>query len=363
MKIVTIVGARPQFIKAAPVSRLLRAQENIQEVFIHTGQHYADNMSQVFFDELELPIPDYNLGVGSASHATQTGQMLTAMEAVLLNEKPDWVIVYGDTNSTLAGALVASKLHIPVAHIEAGLRSFNRRMPEEINRIVADQLADILFTPTYQAAENLKKEGFLVERIKPVGDVMYDAAVYFGMKAEKLSKILQRLSLPAKKYILATIHRQENTDNQYRLETIFHALALIAENIPIVLPLHPRTRKMLLAYGLFDKLPSNLKLIEPVGFLDMIMLEKNACLIMTDSGGIQKEAFFYHVPCITLRDETEWVELVNLGWNLVLPPVNALSVYNIAMQELSAIRTRDINEKPYGDGCAAAKIVEEMMRE
>jgi len=356
VKIVTIVGARPQFIKAAAVSRVLRKTQEVREILVHTGQHYDANMSEVFFEELEIPRPDYNLGIGSATHGAQTGRMLEAIEEVLFKEKPDWVLVYGDTNSTLAGALAAVKLHILVAHIEAGLRSFNRLMPEEINRVLTDHASDILFAPTQTAVENLRREGISEEQIQLVGDVMYDAALYYGKKAERQSQILNRLELKPKEYILATIHRAENTDDPQRLHAIFEGFAEVAQEIKVVLPLHPRTRAALVQVGLYDKVVRNISLIEPVGYLDMVMLEKNARLIATDSGGVQKEAFFYRVPCLTLREETEWIELVNLGWNRVVPPFSADVVSDAIKSSLKHFE--GVEGSPYGDGQSAAKITQ-----
>jgi UDP-GlcNAc3NAcA epimerase len=358
MKILTIVGARPQFIKAAAVSRKLQSHLGIQEVLVHTGQHYDENMSDVFFQELEIPAPDYHLGVGSDTHGAQTGRMLEAIEKVLLKESPDWMLVYGDTNSTLAGAIAAVKLHIPVAHVEAGLRSFNRRMPEEINRVLTDHAADLLFAPTTAAVENLRQEGIAEEKIHLVGDVMYDAAVDYGVKAEQKSPILEHLGLTLKKYILATIHRAENTDNPQRLEAIFTGLAKISQNIPVVLPLHPRTRAALSRTELWENVVQSLQLIAPVGYLDMVMLEKNAQLIATDSGGVQKEAFFYRVPCVTLREETEWVELVDLGWNRLLPPVDSSTVADGLSDGLLRMTGKEVPNNLYGGGLAASKIVQ-----
>ncbi len=311
MKIITVIGARPQFIKAAVVSRKLREHKGAEEVIIHTGQHFDANMSDVFFDDLDIPAPNYHLGIGGGTHGKNTGRMIEAIEAVLLKEQADWLLVYGDTDSTLAGALAAVKLHIPVAHVEAGLRSFNRAMPEEINRILTDHTSDKLFAPTETAVSNLAAEGIVGNKVLNVGDVMYDAALYYGEKAEQSSKILAQLELSPKSYILATLHRQENVDDRIRLANILQGFA--ASDIPIVMPLHPRTRKRLQEFGL--TLPSAVKIIDPVGYLDMVMLEKYAALIATDSGGVQKEAYFHKVPCITLREETEWVELVKCGAN------------------------------------------------
>lgn len=356
MKIVTIVGARPQFIKAAMISRLLSNEKDMQDIILHTGQHYDMNMSQVFFDELEISKVAYQLAIHSTSHGKQTGEMLIAIEDVLMQEKPDWVLIYGDTNSTLAGAVAAAKLHIPIAHVEAGLRSFNRHMPEEVNRIIADQLADVLFTGTAQAVTNLKREGYPEARISEVGDVMYDAALFYAERADKNTKILKELNLT--KYMLTTIHRAENTDDAQRLKIIFEALEQLNKHIPIVFPLHPRTRKTLEQHYPTLLHSSKMKIIEPVGFLEMIALEKNSELIITDSGGIQKEAFFYQIPCVTLRDETEWVELIELGWNRLVKPIDSAYIYEQVMQ---ALGTRGITaQHPYGKGNAANKIVERL---
>ncbi|WP_299238962.1 UDP-N-acetylglucosamine 2-epimerase (non-hydrolyzing) [Sulfurihydrogenibium sp.] len=312
MKILTVVGARPQFIKLAPLSKILR-ENGINEIIVHTGQHYDENMNDLFFKELEIPEPDYNLGIGSGSHGEQTGRMLVEIEKIILKENPDLVIVYGDTNSTLAGALAASKLHVKLAHVEAGLRSFNKRMPEEINRVLTDHVSDILFCPTQTAVENLKNEG-ITNGVYLVGDVMFDALLHFSKISDIKSNILERLNIKPKEYYLATIHRAENTDNYERLKNILTAFSKLDEMV--VFPIHPRTRKMINYYGLDDLLENNnVKVIDPVGYLDMLKLEKNAKAILTDSGGVQKEAFWLKVPCITLRDETEWIETVNLGWN------------------------------------------------
>jgi UDP-N-acetylglucosamine 2-epimerase len=310
VKVVTVVGARPQFIKAAALSRLLRQDHT--EVLVHTGQHYDDNMSAVFFDELAIPTPEVSLGAGSGTHASQTGAMLIGLEQVLLAEKPDWTLVYGDTNSTLAGALAAAKLNLPVAHVEAGLRSFNRAMPEEINRVLTDHVSACLLCPSQTAVENLAAEG-LRRGVHLVGDVMADAQAFAAKQARRRSEVLLTLGLQPREYLLSTVHRAENTDNAARLLAILTALARLDE--PVILPIHPRTRAALDRCG-FTTGP-NIRLIDPVGYLDMVQLEQSARLILTDSGGIQKEAYWLGVPCVTLRDETEWVETVALGWNVL----------------------------------------------
>lgn len=358
MKIVSIVGARPQFIKVAAVTRVANSISQIQHVLIHTGQHYDENMSEVFFQELEIPKPDYNLGIGSGTHGAQTGRMLEAIEQVLRQIIPDLVLVYGDTNSTLAGALAAVKLHIRVAHIEAGLRSYNRRMPEEINRVLTDHASDLLFAPTEAAVKNLKQEGMPSDRIFLVGDVMYDAALYYGAKAERESQILQELGLRPKEYVLATIHRAENTDDAQRLGNIFKGLELLAKEIAVIIPLHPRAREALKQQGLLAEVSDHICVVEPVGYLDMVMLEKHSMLIATDSGGVQKEAFFNGVPCATLRNETEWVELIKLGWNRLVPPMSATKIFD----DLSGmVEQRGLPAFPYGNGNTGQKIVNTLM--
>ena len=351
MKVLSVVGARPQFIKAAPVSEAIRARHD--EILVHTGQHYDDDLSAIFFNELGVPEPDYNLGVGSGTHGWQTAQMLIGLEQVLLAEEPDLVMVYGDTNSTLAGALAATKLNIPVAHVEAGLRSFNWAMPEEVNRVVTDRCSQVLFCPTETARENLSQEG-IKTGVHVTGDVMYDAALYYAPRAEKESAILKRLSLPCQGYTLATVHRAENCDNSKRLRSIFAGLKTAAENLPVVLPLHPRTKRALVKNGLLDEATRYFRLIEPIGYLDMVKLEKNARRIATDSGGVQKEAYFFKVPCITLRTETEWVELTESGWNRLASPD---SENDIANKILTAIKPADEDRMLFGDGNAAGKIV------
>lgn len=353
MKIVTVVGARPQFVKAAVVSRALRQLPGMEEVLVHTGQHYDDEMSKVFFEELSIPVPDHDLGIGPGRHGEQTGRMLIAIERVLSESQPDAVLVYGDTNSTLAGTLAAVKLHVPVLHVEAGLRSFNRRMPEEINRVLTDHASDLLFAPTDLAVTNLLHEGLPEGRIYKVGDVMYDAVLLYGERAEQRSTILQQLGRSVGSYALVTIHRAENTDHRNRLATICRTLERVSQWMPVVFPLHPRTRKALERSGLLDSLQT-VQLVDPVGYLDMAMLEKNARLILTDSGGVQKEAFFYRIPCVTLRDETEWVELVELGWNRLAPPVSEEK--QLIEIEGALHSSPSMQDRPYGEGHAAKDI-------
>lgn len=355
MRVASIVGARPQFIKAAVVSRALQ-ESGAEELLIHTGQHYDANMSDVFFSELEIPSPAHHLGIGSASHGIQTGRMLEAIETVLTQIRPDWVLVYGDTNSTLAGALAAAKLHFPVAHVEAGLRSFNRRMPEEINRVLTDHVAELLFAPTDTAVRMLRREGIVDEKIYQVGDVMYDAALYYSKKADEKSQVLRQLELNDHDYILATIHRAENTGDPARLGNLFAALQHIAKEMPVILPVHPRTQAALRDFGMVEDASRGLRMIEPVGYLDMVMLEKHARLIVTDSGGVQKEAFFYRVPCVTVREETEWVELIEAGWNRLAPPTSADQVASAIRQALHS--TPPLAANLYGDGHSATSIAE-----
>lgn len=350
MKIVTIVGARPQFIKAAPVSRTLRRDHC--EILVHTGQHYDDKMSAIFFRELDIPEPDYNLGIGSGSHGWQTGQMLAEIETVLLAEEPDWVLVYGDTNSTLAGALAAVKLHIPVAHVEAGLRSFNRSMPEEHNRVLTDHCADLLLCPTKSAMAWLAQEG-LTKGVHLVGDVMYDAVLHNKDLAAQRSDILARLEISPKAYLLATIHRPYNTDDPERLRSILMAFTEIDETV--IFLAHPRTQKQIQKFGLanlFSKQTSNVKLLDPIGYLEMLALETNARIILTDSGGVQKEAYFLAVPCLTLRPETEWIETVEAGWNMVVD-----AKLEKIRQGVEDHKWPDQPPNPvFGDGHAAEKI-------
>ena len=381
-KIVTILGARPQFIKAAAVSRAIVAhnakidnlQCKINEIIIHTGQHFDANMSDVFFSELGMDKPTYQLNIHGCDHGEMTGRMLIGIEEILKTEKPDVVLVYGDTNSTLAGTLAATKLHIPVAHVEAGLRSFNMAMPEEVNRILTDRVSSILFCPTELAVQNLMNEGLKmsseihrrnhVPLVFNVGDVMYDVALYHGACVTGQGGILGKLAasqgISIGKYCLATIHRAENTDNPQRLKSIFEALLEFSKDVPVIIPLHPRTRKFIESYeSLYTMLDSrSLVFIDPVGYLDMVQLEKCAALIATDSGGVQKEAFFYQVPCVTLRAETEWVELIDAGWNRLAPPVDSDSILK-ALQ--NGIGSTGLDISPYGLGNAAEQIVDKLL--
>jgi len=381
MKLLTIIGARPQIIKAAALSRAIRNHyaDQIQEVIVHTGQHYDDNMSQVFFDELQIPRPDYNLHVGSASHGVQTARMTEGIEDILFKEQPDFIVLYGDTNSTLAGAVAAAKTHVPIVHIEAGLRSFNKAMPEEINRIVCDHCSTLLFTPTKAGLENLRREGFTIGGVstgsttaKPTidnpkvyhcGDIMYDNSLHFAHIAEEKTDIIQRLELAGKPFILATIHRDSNTDHPERLSAIFKALFQLSKECQVVLPLHPRTAKLLktnlsedLQRQIFDS-PS-IKLIPPVSFLEMIALERHAQLVTTDSGGVQKEAYFFKKPCIILRPETEWVEIVETG-NAILSDADESRI----MQAWQHFKNNPPTSFPeiFGDGHAAEFILKQIL--
>lgn len=355
MKIVTILGARPQFIKAAAVSRALK-KAGIEERIVHTGQHFDKNMSDVFFQEMEIPAAHYNLEIHSLGHGAMTGRMLEKIEEVLHTEKPTAVLVYGDTNSTLAGALAASKLHIPVAHIEAGLRSFNMDMPEEINRILTDRISTMLFCPTATAVNNLKREGFgrFGCHIEHTGDVMYDAMVYYGRKAEKNSTILAQLGLEGKEFVLTTLHREENTNNPKHLHGLATALNTIHRSVPVVLPLHPRTRKYIASH----EIQLNAHVIDPVGYFDMLMLLRHCRMVLTDSGGLQKEAYLSGKFCITLREQTEWVELVKAGANVLTGahPKKILAAFK-------KFRHKKITIKPlYGDGKAADKIARRLKK-
>lgn len=361
IKIVTIVGARPQFIKAAAISSAIKAYneqseiDSVEEIIVHTGQHYDENMSKVFFDQMHIPKPDYRFDLKGVTHGNMTAGMLTDIEGVLISEEPDWVLVYGDTNSTLAGALAAAKLHIPVAHVEAGLRSYNKKMPEEINRILTDHVSKVLLCPTDVSVKNLYKEG-LYDGIHNVGDVMYDVSLAFRNIALEQSHILERYDLQCTKYALATVHRAENTDDPDRLSAIFSALNTISKTTKVVLPLHPRTKKYITDLNLLQDISNDIILTEPLSFLDMVRLEQSAKLILTDSGGVQKEAFFYNVPCITLRDETEWVETVDSGWN-VLAGAN----FERIMSAFAGLKKPSGVVDVYGDGTASRKILDILM--
>jgi UDP-GlcNAc3NAcA epimerase len=358
VKLLTVLGARPQFIKASVVSARLSATPDVAEVLVHTGQHFDDNMSDVFFSELGLPAPAHELGIHGGGHGDMTGRMLSALERVLLDERPDAVIVYGDTNSTLAGALAAVKLHIPVAHIEAGLRSFNMRMPEEVNRILTDRVSRWLFAPTDAAAAHLLGEGTPADRVTQVGDVMYDVALHHGQRVGAGGGVIDALGLQASRFALATVHRAENTDDPARLERVVAGLAAVANSLRVVWPVHPRTRAALGRGGLLERLGPGVTLIDPQGYLDMVRLERAAAVIVTDSGGVQKEAFFHRVPCVTLRDETEWVELVDAGWNRLVP---LRAGVDVAAAVLGAVGSRGAEVLPYGSGDAARRIVERLV--
>lgn len=351
MKIVTIIGARPQFVKAAVVSRELSHSKNIQEILVHTGQHFDKNMSDIFFEEMEIPTPHYNLNINGLSHGAMTGQMLEGIEKVCMQEKPDFVMVYGDTNSTIAGALAAKKMGIGVIHIEAGLRSFNMSMPEEINRILTDRISDILFCPTDTAIENLKHDGIENGKIRVIknGDVMQDAALYYAKKSSEKSTVLTQLHLKNNGFVLATIHRQENTDSPERLNAIIRALNHIAEEMPVVVPMHPRTRKIIER----DHLAISFNMIDPIGYFDMLELLKHCRLVLTDSGGLQKEAYFFDKYCVTLRDETEWVELIQNGFNQ-LAGADESEIIKAYQQFVSKPFEKHIDL--YGGGKASANI-------
>jgi UDP-GlcNAc3NAcA epimerase len=350
MKIVTIVGARPQFIKAATISRAIATHSEVNEVLIHSGQHFDANMSDIFFAELDIRPPDYHLGIGGGTHGQNTGRMIEAIEGVLMREQPDWVLVYGDTDTTLAGALAAVKLRIPLAHIEAGLRSFNRRMPEEINRVLTDHAADMLFAPTKTAVNNLLSEGIFGDKVHQVGDVMLDATLFYKHRARRPSGASIDGTEP---FVLCTVHRPENTDNPARLTDIVSIINEISSKLPIVLPLHPRTKVALGRLpGVYLK--SAVRVINPLGFMEMTWLTGQCTLVLTDSGGLQKEAYFHQKPCLTLRNETEWTELVRAGYNRLLPPftTNALEVF----EQMNKLEIPD-GTGFYGNGDAAEKVV------
>ena len=378
IKIVSVIGARPQIIKAAALSRAIAKDfsDRISEVIVHTGQHYDVNMSQVFFEELGIPKPNYNLGVGSGPHGRQTARMIEGLETILLDEQPDFLVLYGDTNSTLAGAIAASKLHIPIAHIEAGLRSFNKSMPEEINRIMCDHASTLLFSPTATGLANLVREGFKDDAMPPwssdnpkiyhCGDVMYDNTMHFAELAEEKSKIIEEHELIPGNYLLSTIHRDNNTDIPERLNAIFTALDTLSRRrqIQVVLPLHPRTANLLkqnLTAELYDSINSNglIKIIPPVSFLDMTRLEKNARLILTDSGGVQKEAYFFEKPCVIARSETEWVEIVEAGAGII---ADAHTERLTSAMQAFLDNPPTYYPKVFGDGKAATFICGEMLK-
>jgi len=355
MKIVTVIGARPQFIKAAVVSRAIKQKKDVTEVIVHTGQHFDGNMSDIFFEEMEIPKPNYNLNINGLGHGAMTGQMLEKIEAVLLKEKPDWVLVYGDTNSTLAGALAAKKLHIQVAHVEAGLRSFNMKMPEEINRILTDRISDILFCPTETAVKNLHNEGYknINCKIKNVGDVMQDAALFYSKRSKKPNTEI------SERFVLCTVHRAENTDNPEAFKNIFEALEEIAIETPVVLPLHPRTRNKLKSLN-YNFSSSPITFIEPVGYLEMVWLLQSCQMVMTDSGGLQKEAYFFKKQCLTLREETEWVELVEHGYNTICGSDKEKIISSI--NEEQSRQNSNFEKEIYGDGSAGIEIIKYLLK-
>ena len=353
-KIVTILGARPQFIKAALISNEIKKYKSLKEIIIHTGQHHHAEMSDVFFQELKIPSPDFNLNINGGTHGSMTGKMLIEIERLLIKINPDLVIVYGDTNSTLAGAIATSKLNIKLAHVEAGLRSFNKLMPEELNRIITDHASSLLFAPSVNAKQNLLNEGIKENKINVVGDVMYDLALKFSKI--KPSRFCNRL-IKFKPYILATIHRQENTDNCKKLENISNALIVFSNKFRIIWPLHPRTKTKLFEYKLFEKLNKSVEFIEPQGYINMINLLKNAMLVVTDSGGVQKEAFYFKTSCVTVREETEWVELLNTNWMKLCAP----SSKNKIVKHLNlGLKTKGKNCLLYGKGDASKKVVSEI---
>ena len=349
IKIITVVGARPNFIKVAPLFEEFKKHKKINPILIHTGQHYDYEMSQAFFDGLKIPKPNYNLEIGSALHGKQTGKTIIELEKVYLKEKPDLIVVVGDVNSTLAGALVAAKLHMPIAHIEAGLRSYKKTMPEEVNRVLTDHISDFLFCPTKTAEWNLKKEGIKKEVLYNVGDIMYDAFLYNIKIAQKKSEILERLKIKPKSYYLATVHRAENTNNKKKLKNIADSFCGIGN---IIFPCHPRTEKYLKQYKLWKRLKQRVKVIKSLKYLDMLWLEKNAKKILTDSGGVQKETYFAKAPCITLRDETEWVETVKSGWNILVGDDKQKII-----KAVKKFNPKKPQYKYFGDGKTAKRIV------
>ena len=357
MKLFTVIGARPQFIKAAVVSKALR-EHNINEFIVHSGQHFDENMSEVFFDEMGIPKPQANLGISGGTHGSMTGQMLIEIEKFMMEQKPDWVLVYGDTNSTLAGSVAASKLSIPCAHVEAGLRSDNRKMPEEINRILTDHASDLLFAPTDAANQRLLSEGISENKIVRTGDVMLDAAVTFGKVAKEKSTIIKDLALENQRFALCTLHRAENVDHLNSLTWMVEQLNQVSEKIVLVLPLHPRTKLKLEEFSLLEKLSSNIRLIKPIGFLDVLSLQQASCIIITDSGGMQKEAFFQNKPCVTIRTETEWIELLDGGHNRLAKPM----VDPITQKVDEALNASlDWSVELYGDGHSSETIAKALL--
>lgn len=355
-KLMSVVGARPQFVKAAIVSDALAGRADAAHCIVHTGQHFDLNMSEVFFKELGIPPPAFNLNVRSSLHGEMTGRMLEALEKLFLAEKPDCVLVYGDTNSTLAGALAAAKLHIPLAHIEAGLRSFNR-MPEEINRVLTDHVTDLHFSVTDVSTQNLRREGIFGPRVYQVGDVMYDCARKSAAIARRVSDALTRYGVEPGRFVLCTAHRANNTDDPARLRCLIEGLDIVSRSLPVILPVHPRTRLRMESAGIRGN-SSLLKLVDAIGYLDMVRLELDAGVIVTDSGGVQREAFFHQRPCVTFRDETEWVELLDLGWNVLSP---LASPADFAALVLSRIGVSGGFAEPYGDGTAGRKIADVLM--
>jgi UDP-GlcNAc3NAcA epimerase len=357
MKIATFLGARPQFIKAAVLSRLIQQSNDVEECLVHTGQHYDYGMSDIFFEELNIPHPDHQLSIGSGSHGVQTGQMLIEAERIIEEEKPDIVLVYGDTNSTLAGALAASKMNVPIAHVESGLRSFDKTMPEEVNRIMTDHVSRFLFCPTQTAVDNLKNEG-ITDHVYQVGDIMFDALKYYT-SADKIPETIESLNILPKEYALCTLHRAGNTDDISRFRQLWTALKEVSERIPIILPLHPRTRNVISKVGL--SFSDNMHIIEPVGYREMLQLERFARIILTDSGGVQREAYMHSVPCLTLRDQTEWIETVESGWNQVVG-VDPEKIGNGLDHFLT--NGAPVEWKPlYGDGDAGEQILEILTKE
>ncbi len=363
MKLCIVVGARPNFIKAAPIiTAIKKYQKKYPELtffLIHTGQHYDENMSEVFFKEMGIPMPDFHLKIGSGAHGKQTGEMIGQIEEILIAEKPAMLISIGDTNSTLAGALAAVKLHIPVAHVEAGLRLFNKHIPEEVNRLLTDHVSDLLFVPTKLAKDNLLKEGMKSATVCLYGDIMYDATLQFNKVADKTSKIIERLGLTSKNFILATVHRAENTAGIEQTTRILDAFVQIGKDLQLVMPMHPRTRHLLKENNLFDHYAAGITIIDPIGYLDMLVLEKHARLIVTDSGGVQKEAFFQDTPCVTLFENSPWQELIDLGWITVVPPKSTEAIVKGVKKALK--NKKGGTGSPYGDGDCGELMIKKII--